>query len=72
MSKAKGNNNSKEMVNSNSKPKWKVLDKERLRPTDITLQIPSTEKFKNDFNWKPKKTMDNIWNDLLEYWRSIV
>ena len=30
MSKAKGNNNSKEMGNSNSKPKWKVLDKERF------------------------------------------
>ena len=60
------------MIKKSNKPFIKVLDEERLRPTDITLQIPSTEKFKNDFNWKPKKTMDNIWNDLLEYWRSIV
>ena len=40
--------------------------------TDITLQIPSTEKFRSHFNWKPKKKMDDIWNDLLEYWRGIV
>ena len=46
--------------------------KERLRPTDITLQIPSTTKFRTDFNWKPKKTMDDIWNDLLKYWRKRV
>ncbi len=60
------------MIKKSNKPFIKVLDEKRLRPTDITLQIPSTEKFKNDFNWKPQKTMDNIWNDLLEYWRSIV
>ena len=60
------------MIKKSGKPFVKVLDKERLRPTDITLQIPSTEKFKNHFNWKPKKTMDDIWNDLLEYWRNIV
>ena len=60
------------MIKKSGKPFVKVLDEKRLRPTDITLQIPSTEKFKNDFNWKPQKTMDNIWNDLLEYWRSIV
>ena len=60
------------MIKKSDKPFTKVLDEERLRPTDITLQIPSTEKFKNHFNWKPKKTMDDIWNDLLEYWRGIV
>jgi len=61
-----------EMIKKTDKPFIKVLDEERLRPTDITLQIPSTEKFKSHFNWKPKKTMDDIWNDLLEYWRAIV
>jgi len=61
-----------EMIKKSDKPFTKELDEKRLRPTDITLQIPSTEKFKNHFNWKPKKTMDDIWNDLLEYWRAIV
>ena len=60
------------MISKSDKPFKKVLDKDRLRPTDITLQIPSTAKFRTDFNWKPKKTMDDIWNDLLEYWRGIV
>ena len=60
------------MISKSDKPFEKVLDKERLRPTDITLQIPSTEKFRNDFNWEPKKTMDDIWNDLLQYWRERV
>ena len=60
------------MISKSDKPFKKVLDKERLRPTDITLQIPSTTKFRTDFNWKPKKTMDDIWNDLLKYWRKRV
>ena len=60
------------MISKSDKPFVKVLDKRRLRPTDITLQIPSTDKFKNDFDWKPKKTMDDIWNDLLKYWREKV
>ena len=60
------------MISKSDKPFKKVLDKNRLRPTDITLQIPSTSKFRTDFNWKPKKTMDDIWNDLLKYWRERV
>ena len=60
------------MIAKSDKPFKKVLDEERLRPTDITLQIPSTAKFRTDFNWKPKKTMDDIWDDLLQYWRERV
>ena len=60
------------MISKSDKPFKKVLDEKRLRPTDITLQIPSTAKFRTDFNWKPKKTMDDIWNDLLNYWRKKV
>tara|TARA_Y100001938_G_C8091484_1_gene435340 strand:+ start:301 stop:1257 length:957 start_codon:yes stop_codon:yes gene_type:complete len=60
------------MISKSDKPFVKVLDKDRLRPTDITLQIPSTEKFRNHFNWKPKKKMNDIWDDLLQYWRERV
>ena len=60
------------MISKSGKPFVKVLDQDRVRPTDITLQIPDTSRFRNDFNWKPKKKMDDIWNDLLEYWRGIV
>tara|TARA_R110000824_G_scaffold190257_2_gene371705 strand:- start:2377 stop:3336 length:960 start_codon:yes stop_codon:yes gene_type:complete len=60
------------LISKSSKPFIKVLDKERVRPTDITLQIPDSTKFRNHFNWKPKKDLNNICDDLLEYWRNRV
>ena len=47
----------------------KKLDKDRLRPTDITLQIPDTTKFRHEFAWTPMKNLTNICEDLLDYWR---
>ncbi len=44
----------------------------RLRPTDITLQIPDCTKFKELTEWKPIKTIDDIAEDLLNYWRGIL
>ena len=46
-----------------------LLDTDRVRPTDITLQIPDISKFQNDFGWKPKKDLTHICDDLLNYWR---
>ena len=54
---------------SNLKP---LLDQDRVRPTDITLQIPDTSKFKEEFGWKPKKDLTHICEDLLEYWRKVL
>jgi len=51
---------------------FKVLDKERVRPTDITLQIPSSDKFKEHFGWKPEKDLTHICDDLLNYWRKVL
>ena len=50
----------------------KKLDEDRVRPTDITLQIPDTTKFKNEFGWTPKKNLTNVCEDLLNYWRKIL
>ena len=50
----------------------KELDSKRVRPTDITLQIPDTNKFKNEFGWKPKKDLTHICDDLLNYWREVL
>ena len=50
----------------------KVLDPDRVRPTDITLQIPSSEKFKKHFGWKPEKDLTHICDDLLNYWREVL
>jgi len=46
-----------------------VIDPTRIRPTDITLQIPDCSKFKEHTGWKPKFSIQEICNDLLEYWR---
>ena len=50
----------------------KVLDPKRVRPTDITLQIPSSDKFREHFDWKPKKDLTHICDDLLNYWREVL
>ena len=45
------------------------LDPALLRPSDVTLQIPSVEKFAAATGWKPKYSFDESVADLLEYWR---
>ncbi len=57
---------------STKKDLTKKLDKERLRPTDITLQIPDTTKFRHEFAWTPLKNLTDVCQDLLDYWRKIV
>jgi len=44
-------------------------DSKRMRPTDITLQIPDCTKFMELTGWKPEKSFDDITTDLLNYWR---
>ena len=60
------------LIAKSNKPFKKIQDPERMRPTDITLQIPDTSKFREHYGWKPEKSMDDIWNDLLDYWRKRV
>ena len=54
---------------STKKELKKKLDQARVRPTDITLQIPDTTKFKHEFAWTPMKNLTNVCEDLLNYWR---
>jgi GDP-mannose 4,6-dehydratase len=49
-----------------------VVDKNRLRPLDADLQIPSTKKFENHTGWKPEISFDKTMTDLLNYWRDEV
>ena len=49
-----------------------VVDPTLIRPTDITLQVPCTDKFTAATGWLPEKTMDSICNDLLNYWRESI
>lgn len=45
------------------------VDPQRLRPSDVTLQIPSVEKFKKTTGWKPKIPFDQTLKDMLDFWR---
>lgn len=45
------------------------VDPNLLRPSDVTLQIPSVEKFIKKTNWKPKYSFDDSMKNLLSYWR---
>jgi GDP-mannose 4,6-dehydratase len=53
--------------------KFKIeIDPARIRPTDITLQIPDCTKFKEQTGWEPKKGLEEITADLLNYWRTVL
>lgn len=45
------------------------LDPTLLRPADVTLQIPSVEKFMKKTGWKPRYSFDESIIELLSYWR---
>jgi GDP-mannose 4,6-dehydratase len=47
-------------------------DANLLRPADVTLQIPDTNKFRKETGWKPKYTFEESVNFLLEYCRKEV
>ena len=46
------------------------VDPARLRPSDVTLQIPSTEKFRAETRWEPDVPFDQTLRDILAYWRA--
>lgn len=45
------------------------LDPKLLRPADVTLQIPSVEKFIKKTGWKPQYSFEESIAELLSYWR---
>jgi GDP-mannose 4,6-dehydratase len=44
-------------------------DPERIRPSDVTLQIPSFDKFHKQTGWKPEIKFEKTLKDTLDYWR---
>ncbi len=44
-------------------------DPNLLRPADVTLQIPSVEKFSLKTGWKPLYSFEESLSNLLAYWR---
>ena len=53
------------------KPEIRV-EKELLRPSDVTLQIPDVSKFKKATGWEPDIPFDKTIKDTLDYWRENV
>lgn len=47
-----------------------TVDPGLLRPTDVTLQIPENTKFRKQSGWKPKYTLEQTLEDLLDYQRA--
>jgi len=53
-----------------SKKKCEIkVDPKLLRPSDVTLQIPSTEKFRKETGWEPEIPLEKTLKDILDYWR---
>ncbi len=49
-----------------------VVDKSRLRPADVSLQIPDSSKFKKATGWEPEIAFRKTLTDLLQYWKERV
>ena len=45
------------------------VDKALLRPADVTLQIPCSDKFKDATGWEPEIPYEVTLRDMLDYWR---
>jgi GDP-mannose 4,6-dehydratase len=45
------------------------VDQNRLRPSDVTLQIPCMDKFVKATGWKPEIKFEKTLQDTLDYWR---
>lgn len=60
----------KKLLKLSKVPNIKIkVDPQRLRPSDVTLQIPDTNKFVKETNWAPTYKFDQTLEDLLNYWR---
>ncbi len=58
------------LIKLSSKKDIKIeIDSKRLRPSDVTLQIPCIDKFVKITGWKPEISFEKTLIDILDYWR---
>jgi GDP-4-dehydro-6-deoxy-D-mannose reductase len=62
----------KTLISLAQKPIPTRVDPALLRPADVTLQIPNTEKFARATGWAPQYTFEESLTHLLEHWRNEV
>ena len=48
------------------------VDQNRLRPSDVTLQIPCIDKFTAATGWRPEIKFEKTLEDTLDYWREFL
>jgi GDP-mannose 4,6-dehydratase len=59
-----------DMLLAFSRIKLEIREEAKLfRPSDVTLQIPSTDKFKAVTGWVPEIPFEKTLYDMLNYWR---
>jgi len=46
------------------------VDPKRLRPADVTLQLPDSSKFREKTGWKPEYSAKEMLESILNFWRS--
>lgn len=46
-----------------------TVDPKLLRPSDVTLQIPCIDKFRDETGWEPAIPLEQTLRDILDYWR---
>lgn len=61
-----------QLIAQADKPIPTRVDPKLLRPTDVTLQIPSVEKFIATTGWHPKYSFKQSIQYLFDYWRANV
>ena len=63
----------KRLLKLSAMPNIKVeVDRHRLRPSDVTLQIPNIDKFVKATGWKPEIKFEKTLEDTLDYWRDYI
>ena len=59
-----------EILLSFSKTKFEIrVDPQLLRPSDVTLQIPCVDKFRDETGWQPTIPLEKTLSDMLSFWR---
>ncbi len=59
-----------EILLSFSQKKFEVrVDPQLLRPSDVTLQIPCIDKFRDETGWEPEIPLEKTLQDILDYWK---
>lgn len=59
-----------DMLLSFAKQKFEIkVDPQLIRPSDVTLQVPCIDKFKDETGWQPQIPLETTLKDILDYWR---